>query len=119
MNKKISYVTLVSDLYLLLSFSYIIYGIFFGFDRIGNSSFTVMTISKNIAIIICVLEIIFGLIMAYLLHKCSYKKIRILLMVLCLLNIIYRVVNILFIINPFTIFMIVISVVLFIILMLY
>ena len=98
---------------------YIIYGIFFGFERIGSSSFTIMPIDKNIFIIISIIEIIFSLIMAYLLHKCSYKKIRIILMILCILNVIYRISNILFIINPFTIFMIVINVILFIILLFY
>lgn len=119
MNKKISYITLVSDLYILLTISYIIYGVFFGFERIGASSFTITSINNNIAIIISLAEIVFNIIIAYLLHKCSYKTIRIILMLLCILNIIYRISNLLFMINPFTLFIVIINIALFIILLFY
>ena len=118
MNKKISYVTLISDLYILLGLSYIIYGIFFNFERIGNSSLVINT-DKNIAILIAFIEVMFSFIIAYLLHKCNYKIIRIILIIITILNIIYRIINILFVINPFTLLMIVINVVLFIILLSY
>ena len=119
MKKKISYITLISDLYMLLVFSYIIYGIFFGFERIGSASYTVKSITGNMAILVALIEIIFSLIMAYLLHKSNNKKVRIILMILCLINVIYRIVNILVIINPFTIFMLLINIILFIILLLF
>ena len=119
MNKRISYVTLISDIYILLVFSNIVYGIFFGFERIGNSSFTILNNNKTTAIIISIIEIIFDLIVAYLLHKCNYIKVRIILIVLCILNIIYRIINLLHVINPLTLLMIFINIVLFIILLLY
>ena len=119
MNKRISYVTLISDIYILLVFSNIVYGIFFGFERIGNSCFTIVDINKNTAIIIAVIEIVFGVIMSYLLHKCNYMSIRIILIILCILNIIYRIINLLHLINPFTLLMIFINIVLLIILLLY
>ncbi len=119
MNKRISYVTLISDIYILLVFSNIVYGIFFGFERIGNSSFTILNINKTTAIIISIIEIIFDLIVAYLLHKCNYIKVRIILIILCILNIIYRIINLLHMINPLTLLMIFINIVLFIILLLY
>ena len=119
MNKRISYVTLISDIYILLVFSNIVYGIFFGFERIGNSSFTIVDINRTTAIIIAIIEIIFDLIVAYLLHKCSYIKVRIILIVLCTLNIIYRIFNLLHEINPLTLLMIFINIVLLIILLLY
>jgi len=119
MNKRISYVTLISDIYILLVFSSIVYGIFFGFERIGNSSFTVVDIDRTTAIVIAIIEIIFDLIIAYLLHKCSYIKVRIILIVLCILNIIYRIINLLHVINPLTLLMIFINIVLLIILLLY
>lgn len=119
MNKRISYVTLISDIYILLVFSNIVYGIFFGFERIGNSSFTVVDIDRTTAIVIAIIEILFDLIVAYLLHKCSYINVRIILIVLCILNIIYRIINLLHVINPLTLLMIFINIVLFIILLLY
>ena len=79
MNKRISYVTLISDIYILLV----------------------------------------DLIVAYLLHKCNYIKVRIILIVLCILNIIYRTINLLHMVNPLTLLMIFINIVLFIILLLY
>ena len=48
-NKKISYLALISDLYVLLFFSYIIYAYFYGFERIGNASFNLMTIPNKVA----------------------------------------------------------------------
>ena len=119
MNKRISYVTLISDIYILLVFSSIVYGIFFGFERIGNSSFTVFDIDRTTAIIIAIIEIIFNLVAAYLSHKCNYIKVRIILIGLCILNIIYRIINLLHVINPLTLLMIFINIVLFIILLLY
>ena len=116
MNKKISYITLISDLYMLLVFSYIIYGILFGFERIGSSSFTIENISNNVANLISLIEISFSLLMAYLLHKCNNKKVRIVLLLLCISNILYRIANILALVNPFTIFMLVMNIVLLIIL---
>ncbi len=119
MNKRISYVTLISDIYILLVFSNIVYGIFFGFERIGNASFTIIDINSSIATIIAFTEIVFGLLMAYLLHKCNYISVRIILITLCILNIIYRIINLLHVINPLTILMTFINVVLFVILLLY
>lgn len=119
MNKRISYVTLISDIYILLVFSNVVYGIFFGFERIGNSSFTVFDIDRTTAIIIAIIEIIFNLVAAYLSHKCNYIKVRIILIGLCILNIIYRIINLLHVINPLTLLMIFINIVLFIILLLY
>lgn len=119
MNKRISYVTLISDIYILLVFSSIVYGIFFGFERIGNSSFTVVDIDRTTAIVIAIIEIIFNLVAAYLSHKCNYIKVRIILIGLCILNIIYRIINLLHVINPLTLLMIFINIVLFIILLLY
>ena len=119
MNKRISYVTLISDIYILLVFSSIVYGIFFGFERIGNSSFTVVDIDRTTAIVIAIIEIIFNLVAAYLSHKCNYIKVRIILIGLCILNIIYRIINLLHVINPLTLLMILINTVLFIILLLY
>lgn len=119
MNKRISYVTLISDIYILLVFSNVVYGIFFGFERIGNSSFTVFDIDRTTAIIIAIIEIIFNLVIAYLSHKCNYIKVRIILIGLCILNIIYRIINLLHVINPLTLLMIFINIVLFIILLLY
>lgn len=119
MNKKISYITLISDLYMLLTFSYIIYGIFFGFNRIGTSSFTIKNIDIYSAVIIAILEIIFSIIMAYLLHKCNYKKVRYIVMILCILNLIYRIINVIYIMSYFNGFIIFINIILFIILLLY
>ena len=119
MNKRISYVTLVSDIYTLLAFSFAVYSIFFGLQRIGNASFVVASIGKTTAIIIGIIEILFSLIMAYLLHKCSHITVRIVLMVLCILNIIYRVINLFYGVNPLTLLMIFINLALFIILLIY
>ena len=119
MSKRISYVTLISDMYILLIFSNIVYGIFFGFERIGNASFTVVEVTENTATIIACVEILLGLITAYLLHKCGYITVRIILVILCILNIIYRIINLLYAINPLTLLMIFINIVLLIILLLY
>lgn len=119
MNKRISYVALISDMYMLIILSNIVYGIFFGFDRIGNASLTIIDINKNTAIIIAIIEIVIGLITTYLLHKCTYISVRIILIILCILNIIYRIINLLRVVNPFTILMLLVSVVLLIILLLY
>lgn len=119
MNKRISYVTLISDMYMLLVFSFIVYGAFFGFDRIGNASFTFTDIGMNTAIIIAIVEIVLDLIMAYLLHKCSYIAVRVILIILCVLNIIYRVFNLLYDINPLILLMIFMNVVLIVVLLLY
>ena len=119
MNRRISYVTLVSDMYMLLVFSYIIYGVFFGFDRVGSAIFSIYDIGKNGFIIISIIEIVFSLIMAYLLHKCNYLFVRIILCILCVLKLIYSIINVLHVINPFTLLMIFINFVLLIILLLY
>ena len=119
MNKRISYVTLVSDIYTLLTFSFIVYSMFFGLERIGNASFTIVNIEKTTAVIIAIIEILFSLIMAYLLHKCSHITIRIVLIVLCILNIVYRSINLFYEVNPFILLMIFINLVLLIILLLY
>ena len=119
MNKRISYVTLISDIYILLAFSNIVYGIFFGFDRIGWASFSIVEIDRTIAIIIAIIEIVLAFIMAYLLHKCSYITVRVILIILCILNIIYRAINLLHVVNPLTLLMIFINIVLFIILLMY
>ena len=119
MNKRISYVTLVSDIYTLLAFSFIVYSMFFGLERIGNASFTIVNIEKTTAVIIAIIEILFSLIMAYLLHKCSHITVRIVLIVLCILNIVYRSINLFYKVNPFILLMIFINLVLLIILLLY
>lgn len=119
MNKRISYVTLVSDIYILLVFSNVVYAMFFGLERIGNASFTIADIGRNTAIILAIAEIVFSLIMAYLLHKCNYIAVRVILIIVCVLNIIYRIINLLHEVNAFTLLMIFISIVLFIILILY
>ncbi len=119
MNKRISYVTLVSDIYTLLAFSFIVYSMFFGLERIGNASFTIINIEKTTAVIIAIIEILFSLIMAYLLHKCSHITVRIVLIVLCILNIVYRSINLFYKVNPFILLMIFINLVLLIILLLY
>ena len=75
-DKKISYITLTSDLFLMLAFSYIIYGFFFGFERIGFESFNLFTITKNTALIISILEIVFCISISYLLHKCYKNSFR-------------------------------------------
>ena len=119
MNKRISYVTLVSDIYTLLAFSFIVYSMFFGLERIGNASFTIINIEKTTAVIIAIIEILFSLVMAYLLHKCSHITVRIVLIVLCILNIVYRSINLFYMVNPFILLMIFINLVLLIILLLY
>ena len=119
MNKRISYVTLVSDIYTLLAFSFIVYSMFFGLERIGNASFTIINIEKTTAVIIAIIEILFSLVMAYLLHKCSHITVRIVLIVLCILNIVYRSINLFYKVNPFILLMIFINLVLLIILLLY
>lgn len=119
MNKRISYVTLVSDIYILLAFSFFVYSMFFGLERIGTASFTIINIEKTTAITIAIIEILFSLIMAYLLHKCSHMTVRIVLIVLCILNIIYRSTNLFYKVNPFTLLMILMNLALLIILLLY
>lgn len=118
-NKRISYITLNSDLFLLLSFAYIIYGIFFGFERIGFESFHLFNINTDTAIIICIIEIILCTLISYLLHKCNIKKIRFSLIILCLLSIIYRILNIIILPSIFIGFTLVIGIELLLNLLLY
>lgn len=112
-NKKISYLALISDLYVLLFFSYIIYAYFYGFERIGNASFNLMTMPNKVAFYIGIGEIVLSLIFAELTHKCNKRKIRITTMLLSLLNIIYRIINVVSIISIFNMFMIILSLLLF------
>lgn len=118
-SKKISYITLTSDLFLLLSFSYIIYGFFFGFERIGMESFKLLNISKDIAIYICIIEILFCTIISYMLHKCNIKKIRFTILILCIISIIYRISNIIILPTIFAGFMLFMGLILLITLILY
>lgn len=118
-NKKISYITLTSDLFLLLGFSYIIYGFFFGFERIGHASFTLFNITDNVALILCIIEILFSIILSYMLHKCNIKKIRVSIMILCILNIIYRVANITILPSIFSGFILLVGIILLLNLILY
>ena len=118
-NKKISYITLNSDLYLLLSFSYIIYGLFFGFERIGMESFRIYNITNSTAIIICIVEIVFCTAISYMLHKINIKSIRYNILILCILNIIYRIINIIILSSIFSWFMLIMGLILFITLLLY
>ena len=111
-NKKISYVTILSDLYILLGISFLVYSIFFGFDRIGRASFNIVTIPNSIAIIICLLEIVLSISISYMIHKCNIKTVRYTVMLLSLLNIIYRALNIMVFSSIFTVFMLIISIIL-------
>ena len=118
-SKKISYITLISDIFLLLSFSYIIYGIFFNFERIGRESFNIVSINGNTAITICIFEIFISTITSYLLHKTHIRIIRYYLIIIGILNIIYRILNILAVPNYYSFFLMIIYIVLLIILILY
>ena len=111
-NKKISYTSLTSDLYLLLSFSYIIYGLFFDFERIGRESFQIIDITRNNAIKIGLIEIIFCIYIAYMLHRCDIKQFRIIVIIISIINIIYRIINIIIAPNAFTILMLILSILL-------
>ena len=111
-NKKISYITLTSDLYILLGISFIIYSIFFGFERIGRASFNIASITNNVAVIICLLEIVFSIVISYMLHKCNRKIVRYIIILFSIFNIIYRILNIMVLSSIFTVFMLIISVIL-------
>ena len=118
-QKKISYITLISDLYLLLAFSYIIYGIKFGFVRIGNESFNLFNITNDTALIISIYEIIICILNAYLLHKCNKNQYRYITIILCVLNIIYRIINILVVLNIYTGFILSLNIILLLLLIFY
>lgn len=118
-KKKISYLTLFSDLYILLCFSYLIYAYFYGFERVGRASFSIINISDNIALTIGILETVLCLVFAFLLHKCNFKKNRYILMILCMINIVYRLINVISIISIFNMFMIILNLFLFTILRFY
>ena len=92
--KKMSYIVLLSDLYLLLALAYIIYGSFFTFTRMGHESFTITTISDTVAIIISISEIFLAFLLSYLLHKCYKNSFRYTSMLVTIFNISYRVLNI-------------------------
>ena len=118
-NKRISYITLISDIFLLFSFSYIVYGIFFNFERIGRESFNIVSINSNMAIIICFFEIFISTIISYLLHKIHIRIVRYYLVFICILSIIYRILNVLVVFNYYTVFMIFIYIILLVTLILY
>ena len=118
-EKKISYIMLISDLYLLLALAYIIYGSFFGYERIGLDSYVITPISNMTAILISIGEIFLGFFMSYLLHKCYMKNIRYIAMFVSILNISYRILNIIVVYNFFTIFMLIIGIGLLLNLLLY
>lgn len=111
-NKKDSYIVLISNLCLLLGFSYIIYAVFFGIESIGKESFHLFNISNYMAVNIGIIEILFCVLLAYILHKCNKKNIRYITIVICLLNIGYRVLNILIVTNIFNVFILVMSIIL-------
>lgn len=115
-NKRISYLTLISDLHMLLCFSYLVYAYFYGFERIGRASFNITNISDNLAFTIGILEVVLCIIFAYLLHKYNNKKERYIIMTLCIMNIVYRLINVLSIISIFNLFMIILNLYLFTIL---
>ena len=118
-NKKISYITLTSDLYLLVGISFIIYSIFFGFERIGRESFSIIEITKNIAIIICILEIIYSIVTSAMLYKCNKKKVRYPILIISFIIVIYRIINMVMVPSIFTGFMLLVSFVLIIHLLFY
>ena len=118
-NKKISYITLTSDLFLLLSFSYIVYGFFFGFERVGYASFNLFNITDSVAKIVCILEILFCTFLSYMLHKCNIKKVRFCIVIICILNMIYRVINITILPSIFSGFMLLVGIILLLNLILY
>jgi len=112
MKRKISYVTLTSDLYLLLGISYIMYSLFFGFERIGYASYNISNITSLVAIKICILEIIHSIIISYALHRCDNKLLRIIVIGICLINIIYRIINLISVISIFSSVMLVFGIIL-------
>lgn len=92
-NRKISYITIISDLYLLVGLSFIIYSIFFGLDRIGYASFNLTNITKDIAIIIGILEIAYCIITSIGLYSSNRKIIRYGIMIISFIVVIYRILN--------------------------
>ena len=92
-NKKISYITIISDLYLLVGLSFIIYSIFFGLYRIGYASFNLTNITKDIAIIIGILEIVYCIITSISLYSCNRKIIRYSILIISFIIAIYRILN--------------------------
>lgn len=92
-NRKISYITIISDLYLLVGLSFIIYSIFFGLDRIGYASFNLTNITKDIAIIIGILEIAYYIITSIGLYSSNRKIIRYSIMIISFIIVIYRILN--------------------------
>ena len=110
--RKISYVTLTSDLYFLLGISFIVYGLFFDFTRIGSASYNISNITNSTALLISIAEVAHCIINAYILHKCDNKLVRIIAIILCILNIVYRVVNLFALVNLFTIIMLVFGIIL-------
>ena len=118
-SKKISYITLISDLYLLVGISFIIYSIFFGFERIGRESFNIVNITKDIAIIICILEIIYSIVTSVMLYKCNKRSVRYTIMITSFIVVIYRIINMFMVPSIFTGFMLLVSFVLIIHLLFY
>ena len=118
-NKKISYITLTSDLYLLVGVAFIVYSIFFGFERIGNESFNLVSITSNIAIIICILEIVYSIITSFMLYVCNRKVIRYSLIIISFIIFVYRILNMFISPSIFTGFMLLICFVLIISLIFY
>ena len=92
-NRKISYITIISDLYLLVGLSFIIYSFFFGLDRIGYASFNITSITKDIAIIIGISEIIYCVVTSIGLYSCNRKIIRYGIMIISFIIVIYRILN--------------------------
>ncbi len=93
MKKRLSYITLISDLYIFMSIILIVYGVFFGFAEIGKNSFYLLEVNDNIYIMISIMEIIVNLIIAYLIHRFNIKSIKILLIIMTILLIIYEIIN--------------------------
>ena len=108
-NRKISYITIISDLYLLVGLSFIIYGFFFGIERIGYSSFNFINISKDIAIIIGILEIAYCIITSIGLYSSNRKIIRYSIMILSFIVVIYRIVNLVMLPSIFTGYMLLVG----------
>lgn len=111
-SKKISYITIISDLYLLVGLSFIIYSIFFGLERIGYASFNITNITKDIAIIIGIIEIIYCIITSLSLYSSNRKIIRYSIMIISFIIVIYRIINMFMLPSYFTGFMLLISFVL-------
>lgn len=118
-NKKISYITLLSDLCVLLSFAFIIYGCYFGFERIGAASLFVTNLDKSLAVKIAVLEIISCITMANILHKYYKKSCFIFAFVIAIANIIYRSINIFHVVSIFNVGMFILNVLIIIVLLLF